>query len=108
MGAIKITPDNVAPGNGPKYNVITIGASNGALALRRPSKATNRLFFGTTGLLPIARKSCLIIYFSACQNMSAEFIFYRLSHSLIIIFCAAPGDHTPSLNRRARPLYRNG
>ncbi|BEO28014.1 hypothetical protein SMQC21_15940 [Serratia marcescens] len=42
MGAIKITPDNVAPGNGPKYNVITIGASNGALALRRPSKAANR------------------------------------------------------------------
>ncbi|HEO9033009.1 TPA: hypothetical protein QIF53_005410 [Serratia marcescens] len=86
MGAIKITPDNVAPGNGPKYNVITIGASNGALASRRLSNAAYRLFLGRAGLLPIARASCLIIYFSACQNMSAEFIFYRLSHSLIIIF----------------------
>ncbi|HAY0630385.1 hypothetical protein FUU19_24245 [Serratia sp. Lou2A] len=86
MGAIKITPDNVAPGNGPKYSVITIGVSNGALPSKRPSKTADRLFFGTVGLLPIVRASCLLIYFSACQNMSAEFIFYRLSHSLIIIF----------------------
>ncbi|BEM23232.1 TPA: hypothetical protein ACYUTM_005212 [Serratia marcescens] len=39
MGAIKITPDNVAPGNGPKYNVITIGASNGALGLKAAVKS---------------------------------------------------------------------
>lgn len=38
MGAIKITPDNVAPGNGPKYNVITIGASNGAQGLKAAVK----------------------------------------------------------------------
>ncbi|HGM5452595.1 hypothetical protein [Serratia marcescens] len=86
MGAINITPDNAAPGNGPKYSVITIGASIGARASRWPGKPADRLFFGTAGLLPIARLSCIIIYFPACQNMSAEFIFYRLSHSLIIIF----------------------
>ncbi|HGM6876198.1 hypothetical protein ACTVNX_19765 [Serratia nevei] len=39
MGAIKITPDNVAPSNGPKYNVITIGASNGALGLKAAVKS---------------------------------------------------------------------
>ncbi|HEJ0327412.1 hypothetical protein I5M90_21610 [Serratia marcescens] len=86
MGAIKTTPNNVAPGNGPKYSVITIGASIGAQASRRPGKPAVRLFFEPAGLLPIVRSSCRIIYYSACQNMTAEFIFYRLSHSLIIIF----------------------
>ncbi|WP_274870278.1 hypothetical protein [Serratia marcescens] len=40
--------------------------------------------------------------------MSAEFIFYRLSHSLNYYFRAAPGYHTLSLNLRVRPVYRNG
>ncbi|WEE06958.1 hypothetical protein PXW05_11265 [Serratia marcescens] len=40
--------------------------------------------------------------------MSAEFIFYRLSHSLNYYFRAAPGNHTLSLNLRVRPVYRNG
>jgi hypothetical protein len=37
-------------------------------------------------LLPTAQAFYVIIYLSACQTMSAEFIFYLLSHSLIIIF----------------------
>jgi len=63
MGAIKITPDNVAPGNGPKYSVITIGVSNGALPSKRPSKTADRLFFGTVGLLPIARHLASLFIF---------------------------------------------
>ncbi|XYK63720.1 hypothetical protein ACSJLX_002268 [Serratia marcescens] len=68
MGAIKKTPDNVAPGNGPKYSVITIGVSIGAQASRRPGKPADRLFFGPAELLPIAWSFCVIIYFFSMSN----------------------------------------
>ena len=75
MGAIKITPDNVAPGNGPKYNVITIGASNGAQGLKAAVKSRQSIILWYSGVIADSRAFCLIIYFSACQTMSAEFIF---------------------------------
>ncbi|MEW7001244.1 hypothetical protein M5585_17835 [Serratia ureilytica] len=87
--------------------MITIGASIGAQAARRPGKSAVRLFFEPAGLLPIVRSSCRIIYYSACQNMTAEFILPSEPFPYYY-FRAAPGDHTPSLNLRVRPLYRNG
>ena len=51
MGAIKITPDNVAPGNGPKYNVITIGASNGAQGLKAAVKSRQSIILWYSGVI---------------------------------------------------------
>ncbi|WP_123894844.1 hypothetical protein [Serratia sp. FDAARGOS_506] len=51
MGAIKIAPDSVAPGNGPKYNVITIGASNGVPAPRRPLKNRQSIILWGSGAI---------------------------------------------------------
>lgn len=64
MGAIKITPDNVAPGNGPKYNVITIGASNGAQGLKAAVKSRQSIILWYSGLLPIARILPHYLFFS--------------------------------------------